>query len=309
MSEAITAFQYIFENVPSWITTLDELDSTVKKKHAEISRVHISARKLKKTGSNQSIRPVTGSVEGHHFDSLASAPQPADITNAPTNDDLANNPLKRKTVSILSTESMPSKFRSRSMIVVYYDSEIQKGFEQVVRNIGMARNHLRKARMASRIDTISMCNQDSGRPLTYRSARGSTPSQDKPASNTPDSGTDILSSIDASLELAQSLCERGAHQFLREGDCSTEIEGAKQNFRNAKKHSDTELVRLRAEPEIQPEQEVVESKKAEQGFVGDPNTGLLEADDDTDDDMEDMVINISNRHGFRSTRTMDLGRT
>jgi hypothetical protein len=309
MSEAITAFQYISDNVPSWITTLDALDSIAKKKHANISRVPIPTRKLQKPGSSQSIRPITGSDECHHLDSLASAPQPADIINAPMNDDLVNNPRKRKTVSILSTESMPSKFRSRSMIIVYYDSEIQKGFEQIVRDIGQARYHLRKARTSSRMDTISMGHHIPGSPLTYRSTRDSPNVQDKPASDSPDKGSDLFSSIDASLDLAQELCERGAHQFLREGDFSNEIEGAKRNFSNAKKHSDTELARLRAEPEAPVQPKVEELKVEQDGFIGDPNTGLLEADDGSDDDMNDMVFNIQNRHGIRSTRTMDLGRT
>jgi hypothetical protein len=86
---------------------------------------------------------------------MASAPQDADLVCAPTNDDLVNKSRKRKTVSIISNESVPTKFRSRSMIIVYYDSEIQKSFEEIVRNIGTARNNIRKARMADRMKALN----------------------------------------------------------------------------------------------------------------------------------------------------------
>jgi hypothetical protein len=155
MLEAILCYEFISDNVPSWISTLSSLGITIRDKHNVISRIPVPARKLKKTGSNESIRPRSSDEDGNHLESMTSAPQEADLVRAPTNDDLANNSRKRKTVSIISSESIPLKFRSRSMIIVYYDSEIQQSFEEIVRNIGTARNNIRKAKMADRMMAIS----------------------------------------------------------------------------------------------------------------------------------------------------------
>jgi hypothetical protein len=153
--EAITCFEYISNNVPSWISTLEALEVSVQEKQAELSRIPVPVRKLKKVGSNESLRPLSNSDEGGNLESMASAPQQADMADPPTTEDLAINRRKRKTTSIASNASLPTKFRSRSMIMVYYDSEIQKSFEQLVRNIGTARNNIRRARMANRMEAVS----------------------------------------------------------------------------------------------------------------------------------------------------------
>jgi hypothetical protein len=111
--------------------------------------------------------------------------------------------------------------------------------------------------------------------------------------------------IDAALEKAQSLCERGAHQFLREGDCEAEIAGAKESFEDAKRISDQELAKLRCEQELQKQLEVEQATvKADGSFDASIITGLLEADDDPgDDDTANMLLDMA-RFRMRTTRTM-----
>jgi len=186
----------------------------------------------------------------------------------------------------VSAESVPTKFRSRSMIIVYYDSDIQKTFEGIVRNIGTARNNIRKARMANRMETIS-----TGTTISLSTARTSP--------------NDTFGVIDNALEKAQSLCERGAHQFLREGDCESEISGAKDSFEEAKRLSEQELVTLKAAKEVQQQQEKEEAKRLSlvSGYNGEPNSGILEADDDESEDVEEMVL-TKPRFSVRSTRSM-----
>jgi len=290
MQEAIVCFEFINQHVSTWISTLESLQSTVRSKRAEISRVPIPTRKLKRTGSDESIRP--GSSHEGNLESMTSAPQAADLIRAPTNQDYNINCRKRKTASLLSAESVPTKYRSRSMIIVYYDSDIQKSFEGVVRHIGTARNNIRKARMANRMEAFSKGRNVSVLPV---SRTGST---------------DVYTMVDGALETAQSLCERGAHQFLREGDCETEITGAKNSFEEAQQLSNQELATLRAEQQIQQQQqqEEEETKRlsmTSNGFKGDSSTGVLEPDDDDEpeENIEDLLKTLP-RFGMRSTRSM-----
>ena len=54
---------------------------------------------------------------------------------------------------------------------------------------------------------------------------------------------------DKFLEQAQTLCERAAHQVLRDGDCALEISNAKERFADAKNLSDVEMPELKRRAE------------------------------------------------------------
>ena len=119
---------------------------------------------------------------------------------------------KRKTESLASAESNVPKYRTRSMIIVYYDSAVQNAFEGLVRFISSSRNNMRKGKMAQRMVEMKKAaeveNDDeddgdlSGDQLLakirqgYRSTRamnsgpqGRSPVRDKPAeSNANDDG-------------------------------------------------------------------------------------------------------------------------
>lgn len=68
-------------------------------------------------------------------------------------------------------------------------------------------------------------------------------------------GKTVYDTIDQGLEVSQSLCEHGARQFLRDGDCSTEISGIKSKLKEvtalataeAQKLADAEEKMLEAE--------------------------------------------------------------
>jgi len=83
----------------------------------------------------------------------------------------------------------------------------------------------------------------------------------------------------------------------------------KKNFLEAKSLSDRQLEKTRAEQarrqqQKQQEQEAKRQSLASAGFNGDPNSGLLEADDDeSDGDVEDILLTLP-RFGLRSTRSM-----
>ncbi|KAJ4421828.1 hypothetical protein N0V82_003527 [Gnomoniopsis sp. IMI 355080] len=50
--------------------------------------------------------------------------------------------------------ALASKYRSRSLVIVYYDSYVQSFFEEVVKFVSASRNLMRKARMAAKVAQI-----------------------------------------------------------------------------------------------------------------------------------------------------------
>jgi DNA-binding transcriptional MocR family regulator len=118
---------------------------------------------------------------------------------------------------------------------------------------------------------------------------------------------------DKQLELAQSLCEAAAHQFLRSGDCSTELENIQQKFKLVLETAESEVERLLEEKKLEekkPEEKKSEEKKLEEGKMAetpkpvvpaadkpvDPDLPAIEVDDDSGSSIS---IDIS---AFRSTR-------
>lgn len=133
---------------------------------------------------------------------------------------------------------------------------------------------------------------------------------------------------DKCLETAQSLCEVAAHQFLRNGDCSAELEGTRIRFEGCLRVAEQEAARLRQEEGdgIQDEDEEGEEEEEEEEAdeYGDEKEeeqdqetrsdrlmpqvshpprfeaskiGMIEVDDD--DDMNSIHIDLS---AFRRTR-------
>ena len=51
------------------------------------------------------------------------------------------------------------------------------------------------------------------------------------------------------MEKAQSLCERGAHQFLRDGSCQTELDEIKEHLDEVLKLSGGEVAKVRKNEE------------------------------------------------------------
>ena len=301
MSESLRCFSFLLANAPAWIKQVEQLELRTRERKDEISRVPVpvSQHKVRKTGSTESIRPGKNmeenysgeaSSEGHRIE-VTSAPQQNDLPGAKNGRQfLVNVQRKRKTSSVLSNYTTPVKYRSRSMIIVYYDSIVQEIFNTLVQNISTGRNHLRKAKMAARMEAFTHKVSESGnddckdpylktRQIPYAisslptvphfsSARGFSPPPDalafancKPSpsrNGTPNDATlyDPLTAADTALETAQSYCEKGAHQFLREGDCLQETSGAKAAF-----HDVLILARQQTERLKEEEKEIHEQRR------------------------------------------------
>lgn len=272
--DALKSFTHITDNLPSWLTKLDELSVQVTEQHARFTRLtHFTEVKLarKRHDSTESLRPKADDN-----------PEPtaiviADASVPPTSQPVSNNGFivsdtsrkilrKRKPSLALSGASGPQRYRTRSMIVVYYDSDIQDAFEMLVRNIAGARNNLRKGKTAAsfknRLAAMSMGGDRPG-------GAGMFPLLDpkmrlKVGINRQVNGTSTDSAfetMDQDLEKAQSLCEIAAHQMLRDGDCRSEIEETKERVANCLKIAKEEVEKLREEAKKEEAEAEAEAKE------------------------------------------------
>jgi len=161
------------------------------------------------------------------------------------------------------------------MVIVYYDSEIQKLFEDVVRSIGLTRNRIRKVRTTAH--------------------RGKDAKEDK------------LAHIDILLEKAQLKCEHGAHMFLREGTCEADILEAKLGFEETLILSETEKMRLTEESNENPDPVSSMEKKEASTVSTSSNLGFIDIDDESDDgEAEDFILKLPPRFVIRTSRVMTI---
>ncbi|KAI1437958.1 hypothetical protein GGR50DRAFT_570615 [Xylaria sp. CBS 124048] len=205
---------------------------------------------------------------------------------------------KQKTESMMSGDGAVPKYRSRRMVLVYYDSYVQSFFEELVKFVSSQRNLIRKAKMAAKVahirqladfampdneandDTAGEPNignvpvvadpaviaQNSGQviaadmklsyldgqtysrgplmnsALKYMPRRGMTSALRGRLGAFNEKG-DFWDEMDGGLEHVQGMCERAAHQFLRDGDCNEEIGKIKDRLNKVKELAMTEKER------------------------------------------------------------------
>ncbi|KAG5952860.1 hypothetical protein E4U53_007729 [Claviceps sorghi] len=176
---------------------------------------------------------------------------------------------KRRADSVISAEGAAPTCRTRSMIIVYYDSYVQGFFDDLVRFVSSSRNLMRKAKMAAKVAQIKRMAEleianEARRASAERFAVDALPSSrytstcrigpisQDPTSTEPrhpgDSDepepVDVYDSLDKSLEFVQSTCEHSAHQFLRDADCSEEIRKIQARLVEVLQESKDEIERV-----------------------------------------------------------------
>ncbi|KAK6085839.1 hypothetical protein SCUP234_02746 [Seiridium cupressi] len=210
---------------------------------------------------------------------------------------------RQKTDSMVSAEGVVPTYRSRSMIIVYYDSFVQSFFEELVKFVSAQRNQMRKAKMAAKVAEIKRLaelempddddDDDILQPgdaliaadpkISAKPQRNSTMKDPRlhymstrimgPTYRTPNAGlvqmrgtltnsgagifnrglgsdqppSDIYDELDRALEFVQGMCERAAHQFLRDGDCTEEIQTIKKRLDESHTKAAKEMDRLAKE--------------------------------------------------------------
>ena len=348
--EALKSLEDLLENVPAWITDLESILKTSAERQKEIlfenqpagTPVWLS-RKPSKSSSLLSRR----SIDNEQDESEDAAPNQAhgeDVLLRPQlphmtqSDALRLSQRKRKTTSALSDQSGPPKFRSKGMVVVYYDGDTQKQFETLVRAIGGNRNALRKAKMSAKVDSLSRTGSGSSSEasssedqvtvlpskLQYKTTRAIRVTSN-PVSN--DGTTQAFDLLDELLEKAQALCEKAAHQVLRDGDCALEMRAAREHVVELQKVAEGELPSLqkRAEKSLERRKRERDREKAgvaaqaekesstppsvtEKAMNPFSSPASLEVDLEADDSEEDEDIDFEvgamqlGKFGIRSTR-------
>ncbi|KAL8962632.1 MAG: hypothetical protein Q9183_005127, partial [Haloplaca sp. 2 TL-2023] len=216
--DALKSFIHLTENIPDWFLKLDELAIQVAEQHSRFARLSqtqfTEIRLSKKHDSTESLRPPKDDVEEPDNPNLAETsvpPQSIPQTSHPvTKEPLVVKDIRRKRKSgsaDLSDASGPQRYRTRSMVIVYYDSAIQEGFETLVRGIAGARNILRKGKTAAsfkaRMASMGMGTDDEeddanpllkSKLLVKRAPRGPSPGTSQ-----------TFEKADADLEAAQNL--------------------------------------------------------------------------------------------------------
>lgn len=276
--DALSSFVFLTENVPTWLRDIEALSDHTTQKHSEFkseySRLvdHIRPRKIK----SPSLRSIHGSETERPGSRGAASTKRSSLEVSPLeagNRHLfaaARRRTKKATSSIRSGASGPQKFRSRHMVVVQYDGHTQTVLEGMVRNVGAARNNLRKGKQSRELslglelpafkrrpeidqdshDIFGLTLKD---PTRMRYPSPLNPKIDLlPTTGDEKKGTVVFEEADKELEKAKSLCEAAAHQFLRDGDCSVEIQGLKDAFSSVLEMANKEERKLREEEELNP---------------------------------------------------------
>jgi hypothetical protein len=306
MSDIEKSFTFLHENVTNWFADIANIDAKIVNMQAELARMPVS-RSLplkRKTGSMESIREIGAILE-----------------DARPSTAIQSSPLitrKRKIPSVLSDKaSGPSKFRSRTMIMVSYDGEIQSLFEQLVRAIGTGRNLLRKGKMAAKLDTMMALassvdeedEEDDGALMSnigYRHRTGLSSMRTRASMKQPDVTNDtfftpieVFNSTESALDMAQGLCETAAHQSLREGDCRRELESVRKHLEEVQEVAKLELARcvLRKEKEAKEQAALqLESRVKSPALESTPTTVLKptisNVNDTTHSATDEMEIEV-----------------
>ncbi|KAF5265379.1 hypothetical protein FOXYS1_3810 [Fusarium oxysporum] len=295
---AMDALKNLVNNVPDLLQRLDDLSGQIDRRQAELAAVAAAegnsaeTKSLRNKGSTESLKPKDDPPIDH-----AEAPANGGIIEDGAGENTAQTPVKLegpkvytpspasirqqqeiiqaarararargqarkkpKSPSMMSNKDAPAAYRTRSMVIVYYDSYVQSFFDDLVRFVSSSRNLMRKAKMAARVAQIKKLaeqdvsedgsNDDALPSLRYMSSRRFGPmSISRPGAG--DQPPDVYDKLDKGLEFVQSMCEHGAHQFLRDGDCNDEISKVQKRLTEVLEMAKTEMERVeREEPEL-----------------------------------------------------------
>lgn len=346
ISPTMDPLRSLVANIPDWVKRIDDLSGQIEQRQLDLAKLreHLppsSARSIRNVGSTESLKPKDdgAAYPTAHRDVTPPPPPPPLQTNSsqqggpqappsPNSDPKTPSSIQRQTKEVVAaaqkraratlrkrqkTDSMVSAdgpapmYRTRRMIIVYYDSYVQSFFEELVKFVSAQRNLMRKAKMAAKVAEIKRLaelempdddddddmddvlqpgdamiaadpNLTARKPrldsvdelkLRYVSTRQMGPTTRVPNAGlvhmrgtdigpTPpvttsfgrglasfdQGGGDVFDDVDRGLEFVQGMCERAAHQFLRDGECSEEIEKIKTRLGETNEVANKEMERI-----------------------------------------------------------------
>ncbi|KAL6355057.1 hypothetical protein LRP88_11534 [Fusarium phalaenopsidis] len=267
------ALKNLSTNVPDWIERLKSLSCEMDRRQAELAAVaaaedkNAETQSLRNKGSAESLKPKDDPPVLHAGLPPGDAiPEDPGNTEQPleTHAEPPKHTPSPKSIQLQQEVIKAARARSRgtrSPIIVFYDSDVQGFFDALVRFVSSSRNQMRKAKMAARVAQIKKLaerdmsedasnSEDESPPLQYMSSRRFGPMSISP--NVPNNGPpDVYGNLDKGLEFVQSLCERGAHLFLRNGNCNDEISKVQKRLSEVLEMANKEMERVqREEPEL-----------------------------------------------------------
>ncbi|KAJ5194877.1 uncharacterized protein N7498_008315 [Penicillium cinerascens] len=295
--DALGAFSHLQSNLPSWITRVSELAAHTSAKHMEYSEAYRRHTTYKpRRRKNSSVRSI-------HTDDFAPIPQREcptqvavemsttveDATTAPQH---AGRKRGADETSSIDSSERHAFVSTRHKVIIEYDGHTQKVLEEVVRDIGIARNNIRRGRMLSmprvgagyragllnKTVNIGTNNQPGGAPssisgLAYvRSMRTGGGVVGVSGSSASLQKESLFDYADKQLELAHGLCETAAYQVLRCGDCGTELDGVEEKFQMLLEMVDNEVERLEEEKKKQEQAQSPPEDKENETPVKPPQT-------------------------------------
>lgn len=264
--DALQSFVYLTDNVPTWLSQMEELSTHTSKRHTEFAAEH--SRLLRHARPKKQKTPSL--ISHRSGDRRSEEDRRSPRSNTSSGSHLELNPLeagnrylfanarknqKNTGQSLRSGASGPPKFRQKQAVVIYYDSFVQNSFEAMVKSISTARNNLRKGKRAQALLRGPIL------PLTSTSFRmtglDSLEKRSQPQSNlSPKNGREQPSTedecfdlADKDLEAAQNYCETGAHQFLRDGDSSIEIQNTVEKLERVLELAKTTVTKFKDDHE------------------------------------------------------------
>lgn len=243
-------FDNLKNEVPKWLQGFELLARNVEHwrlKHPS-GQTASQPRRLKNSSSTESMRPIEGIPVDRQHTSLS----------------------RRSTAAGSRHGGRASRAASRKIVVVHYDSEIQKQIEELVKGISIGRGYVRREMMAARVASCSSLSVDSVMPSRHSLRQGvpalsrnnSGPDFLEKYPNKPrDCSATALKEVETALLDAQRLCEQVAHQLLRDGDCDDDLAAIKDCFQEMLRMCE-EQIKLSAErPSLNNEQDSAEEQK------------------------------------------------
>lgn len=267
--DALGAFTHLQSNLPTWITRVSDLAAHTSRKHAEYVeayRRHASFKpRRRKNSSVCSIR--TGDVVPI-AEQKGPAPEAvdasADTEKAAAPPQYAGRKRGPDEAPSIDSSDRYAFVSTRHNVIVEYDGHTQKVLEEIVRDIGVARNNIRRGRMSmmprtglrsgllNKTASVGSNNAPGGEPqlpalASIRSTRAGAGVVSVSGSLTSIRKESPFDFADKQLELAHGLCETAAYHVLRSGDCGTELDGVEEKFKMLLEATNSEVQRLEAE--------------------------------------------------------------
>ncbi|KAG7408257.1 hypothetical protein Forpe1208_v012342 [Fusarium oxysporum f. sp. rapae] len=259
------ALKNLVNNVPDWLQRLEDPSGQIDRRQAELAPVaaaegkSLETKSLRNKCSTKSLKlndnppsyedvmredaiknAVKGPIKTEHPKAHTWSPGSSHKQMQTSRKTRAKAPAERKIT------------KKRRITIIYYDSNVQSFFNDLVSFVSSIRNLLRKAKKSARIARIKKLaeqealeagsNDDALPSLRYMSLRRSGAGDQPPG---------VYDKLEKGLEFVQDMCEHGAHHFLRDGDCNDEISNVRKRLTEVLEIAQTEMERVeREEPEL-----------------------------------------------------------